>query len=125
MPVSKEKASPAPDAMEREIEIVRIFDAPVELLFRAWTEPALLAQWFGPRMFTNQPCGSLAAESSCPTFTFTIVAPMMMAPPARAQRDGISPCSHQDQKGLIAGSSCSIVVASKAGTWRIARVRHQ
>jgi uncharacterized protein YndB with AHSA1/START domain len=31
------------------ITIVREFDAPVENLFRAWTEPDLVAQWLGPR----------------------------------------------------------------------------
>jgi uncharacterized protein YndB with AHSA1/START domain len=31
------------------IIIEREFDAPRELLFRAWTEPDLLVQWLGPR----------------------------------------------------------------------------
>jgi uncharacterized protein YndB with AHSA1/START domain len=31
------------------IEITRLFDAPRELVFRAWTEPARFAQWFGGR----------------------------------------------------------------------------
>jgi hypothetical protein len=31
------------------ITIVREFDAPVEKLFRAWTEPELVVQWIGPR----------------------------------------------------------------------------
>jgi uncharacterized protein YndB with AHSA1/START domain len=34
------------------IEITREFAAPRELLFRAWTEPELLAQWLGPRRLT-------------------------------------------------------------------------
>lgn len=29
--------------------LVRVFDATPETLFAAWTEPALLARWFGPR----------------------------------------------------------------------------
>ena len=32
-----------------QIIITREFDAPRELLFRAWTEPDLLVQWLGPR----------------------------------------------------------------------------
>ncbi|MFD0693477.1 SRPBCC family protein [Paenibacillus sp. GCM10027628] len=31
----------------------RKFDAPRNLVYRAWTEPELLAQWWGPNGFTN------------------------------------------------------------------------
>jgi uncharacterized protein YndB with AHSA1/START domain len=31
-----------------EITITRIFDAPRELVFKAWTEPERFASWFGP-----------------------------------------------------------------------------
>lgn len=34
------------------IEIVREFDAPVEAVFRAHTDPGLLQQWLGPRRLT-------------------------------------------------------------------------
>ncbi len=37
---------------ERQLTIRRTFDAPRELVFRAWTEPRLLAQWSCPRGFT-------------------------------------------------------------------------
>ena len=37
---------------ERELIIRRTFDAPRELVFRAWTEPQMLAQWSCPRGFT-------------------------------------------------------------------------
>jgi uncharacterized protein YndB with AHSA1/START domain len=40
----------------RELSIVRIFDAPRELVFKAWTDPKMLAQWFGPQGFTNPVC---------------------------------------------------------------------
>jgi uncharacterized protein YndB with AHSA1/START domain len=36
--------------------ITREFDAPRELVFRAWTDPKQLAQWWGPRGFTNPIC---------------------------------------------------------------------
>ena len=36
-------------ATQRELLIVRDFDAPRELVFRMWTEPKHLAQWWGPR----------------------------------------------------------------------------
>lgn len=34
------------------ITITREFDAPRELVFRAWTEPDLVAAWMGPRSVT-------------------------------------------------------------------------
>ncbi|MBI1289304.1 MAG: ATPase [Flavobacteriales bacterium] len=41
--------------MSTELEIVstRVFNFPLELVFRAWTEPEHLAAWWGPKGFTN------------------------------------------------------------------------
>jgi len=36
-----------------ELVSVRVFDAPRELVFRAWTTPEWLARWWGPQGFTN------------------------------------------------------------------------
>ncbi len=36
-------------AESRELVLVRLIDAPPENLFRAWTDPALLSQWFTPK----------------------------------------------------------------------------
>jgi uncharacterized protein YndB with AHSA1/START domain len=36
---------------EHLITIERVFDAPRELVFRAWTDPDQLAMWFGPAGF--------------------------------------------------------------------------
>jgi uncharacterized protein YndB with AHSA1/START domain len=41
---------------EREITITRVFDAPRALVFEAWTDAAMLAQWWGPKGFTNPVC---------------------------------------------------------------------
>ncbi|HEY4308926.1 MAG TPA: SRPBCC family protein [Pirellulales bacterium] len=35
-----------------EIHIIRLYDAPVEAVWDAWTEPEQVAQWWGPRGFT-------------------------------------------------------------------------
>jgi uncharacterized protein YndB with AHSA1/START domain len=45
-----------PAASDREIVVARDFDAPRELVFRVWTEPAHLARWWGPHGFTNPVC---------------------------------------------------------------------
>jgi uncharacterized protein YndB with AHSA1/START domain len=39
-----------------EFVMTRVFDAPRELVFQAWTDPKHLAQWWGPRGFTNPVC---------------------------------------------------------------------
>jgi uncharacterized protein YndB with AHSA1/START domain len=49
----------APNAAEfgeGTVTIRRTFDAPRALVWRAWTDPAIMAQWFGPRMFTTPVC---------------------------------------------------------------------
>jgi uncharacterized protein YndB with AHSA1/START domain len=40
-------------ALEREIVLSRVFDAPRERVFEAWTDPEGLAQWFGPKGFVT------------------------------------------------------------------------
>lgn len=40
----------------KELTITRTFDAPRELVWKAWTDPRLLRQWFGPRGVTNPIC---------------------------------------------------------------------
>jgi uncharacterized protein YndB with AHSA1/START domain len=41
---------------DRELTITRIFDAPRELVFRAWTTPEHLMRWFAPNGFTVPSC---------------------------------------------------------------------
>ncbi|MGO4574388.1 SRPBCC family protein [Microvirga sp. 2TAF3] len=38
---------------DRELVLTRIIDAPREKVFRAWTDPELLKQWFAPRPYTT------------------------------------------------------------------------
>lgn len=35
-----------------EIKLTRVYDAPVKAVWDAWTDPAQVAQWWGPRGFT-------------------------------------------------------------------------
>ena len=39
-------------ATENEIAITRFYDAPVQLVWDAWTDPDQVARWWGPRGFT-------------------------------------------------------------------------
>jgi uncharacterized protein YndB with AHSA1/START domain len=38
------------------LTITRAFDAPRTLVFKAWTDPKMLARWWGPHHFTNPVC---------------------------------------------------------------------
>jgi uncharacterized protein YndB with AHSA1/START domain len=40
------------DIATHELILVREFDAPREKIFRAWTDPALMKEWFVPRPWT-------------------------------------------------------------------------
>lgn len=46
----------AANAAGQEVVVTRTFDAPRALVFRAWTDPAHLARWWGPKGFTNPVC---------------------------------------------------------------------
>ncbi|KAF0220164.1 MAG: Activator of Hsp90 ATPase 1 family [Geobacteraceae bacterium] len=48
--------SPAPTTEERELVITRMFDAPRELVWKAWTVPERLMRWWGPKDFTAPFC---------------------------------------------------------------------
>lgn len=39
-------------ALDREIVISRVFDAPRALVYKMWTDPAHVCNWFGPKGFT-------------------------------------------------------------------------
>ena len=38
---------------DREISITRTLNAPIDLVWEAWTTPEHIAQWWGPNGFTN------------------------------------------------------------------------
>jgi uncharacterized protein YndB with AHSA1/START domain len=46
-------SSPATEPSDREIVFTRLFDAPRELVWEAWTDSQQVVQWWGPRGFTT------------------------------------------------------------------------
>lgn len=50
MMLTTDKLDPVTD---RDLVLTRVIDAPPEKVFRAWTEPELLKQWFAPLPWTT------------------------------------------------------------------------
>ena len=50
------RSSAAALANEATVTITRVFDAPRALVWAAWTDPKRMAQWWGPKGFTNPVC---------------------------------------------------------------------
>jgi len=49
---ARKNSAPA-DTADREIVITRVFDAPRELVWQAWTDPRHVVHWWGPTGFTT------------------------------------------------------------------------
>ncbi|MCF6411735.1 SRPBCC family protein [Pseudalkalibacillus salsuginis] len=45
-----------PNPNMQEVVITRIFDFPVELVWKAWTNPSLVMKWWGPTHYTSPLC---------------------------------------------------------------------
>ena len=52
----KKDSAAAAATQYQDLIMTRIFDAPRELVFQAWTDAKLLQQWWGPHGFTNPRC---------------------------------------------------------------------
>ena len=46
----------APTTEERVLVVERVFDAPRELVWKAWTDPESVMRWWGPKGFTSPAC---------------------------------------------------------------------
>ena len=44
------------DAKKRDLVITRVFDAPIEQVWKAWTDPEYVMRWWGPTGFTSPSC---------------------------------------------------------------------
>jgi uncharacterized protein YndB with AHSA1/START domain len=50
------KKNPTEETADRQYVFTRVFDAPRSLVFKVWTDPKHVAQWWGPHGFTNPVC---------------------------------------------------------------------
>ena len=41
------------DTKNRELRVTRMLDAPLDIVWKVWTNPEDIAQWWGPNGFTN------------------------------------------------------------------------
>src|SRR3990172_3904679 len=46
----------APATQEKALVIERVFDAPRDLVWKAWSEPERFMRWYGPKGFTTPVC---------------------------------------------------------------------
>ncbi len=77
MATSNEKTSAFTSGMERKVIPTRIFDAPGELVFKAWTDSKHMAQWWGPHGRPNglvYPTKGVYREVEPERLVFTAVA---------------------------------------------------
>lgn len=44
------------EIQDRELVITRVFDAPRQLVYKVWTEPEHIKNWWGPKPFTAPRC---------------------------------------------------------------------
>ena len=49
-------AARMPPSVDEIVVFTRTLDAPRSAVFKAWTDPEQLAQWWGPKSFTNPAC---------------------------------------------------------------------
>ncbi|KIL37760.1 hypothetical protein SD70_30795 [Gordoniibacillus kamchatkensis] len=44
------------DASKQDLVITRVFDIPVEMVWKGWTDPKLVMLWWGPADYTSPRC---------------------------------------------------------------------
>jgi len=110
---------------ERTVTITRVLDAPRALVFQLWTEPRHVAQWWGPRGFTNPVCemdvragGAIRIDMRAPDGT---VYPMTgtfreIMPPRRLVFEAVA----EDHAGNVLLRSLTVVTfADEGGKTRV------
>jgi uncharacterized protein YndB with AHSA1/START domain len=59
--------------VKQDLVVTRIIDAPVELVWKAWTEPERIKRWWGPQYWTSPSCQVDFREGG--RFIFSMLAP--------------------------------------------------
>jgi uncharacterized protein YndB with AHSA1/START domain len=49
--MSNEHSTPA--THKRDLVVTRLFDAPIEQVWKAWSDPEYVRRWWGPEGFTS------------------------------------------------------------------------
>ena len=99
-----------------EISVSRVFDAPRELVYRAFVDPDQLCQWFGPTGF-SVPCET--AESDARTGGFLRFMLVSDADPTRRTPVDVALNEVVEDELLVAHADIGAV----AGAGRTARIR--
>jgi uncharacterized protein YndB with AHSA1/START domain len=58
---------PLPDDASVDVELTRVFNAPRDLVYRAFTDPDQLARWYGPVGFSVPATASRSTPASAGT----------------------------------------------------------
>jgi uncharacterized protein YndB with AHSA1/START domain len=58
---------------KRDLVITRIIDAPIDLVWKAWTDPQYVTRWWGPEFYTSPTCKIDLREGG--RYTFCMRAP--------------------------------------------------
>ncbi len=56
---------------KRDLVVTRIIDAPLELVWKAWTDPQYVMRWWGPEFYTSPTCKIHLAKAAATSFACT------------------------------------------------------
>jgi uncharacterized protein YndB with AHSA1/START domain len=65
---------PAANVKKEDLVVTRIIDAPIELVWKAWTDPEHVKRWWGPKHYTSPACKIDLREGG--KYIFCMRAPM-------------------------------------------------
>jgi uncharacterized protein YndB with AHSA1/START domain len=81
----------ADEVRAQEITITRVYDAPRDMVWKAWTDPGQLARWWGPPGWSTPP--SNVAMDVRPGGTFSVT--------SISDRDGTEMTSHGTYREVV------------------------